>query len=201
MFIPQDAVPFFLDEMEKCAVAIGMELGDNARSYGIRAKKTGKDDRGLAYSKGIGAAGAAGAGLGAATGAVTGKATQISLLRKGGTAKAVQEGVKDYLTLKGAARKAGVNSALEGGIAAAKELQEKGWSSNTDATVKKVTETATDSLTSPGVKRVLARRGRAALGAAGLAAAAGAVGKAAPNAATYEASKTLATRPGRKKGR
>lgn len=226
-FVPDDAEPFFLQEMVKLArraadsdahkTHLSLELKDNPRSFGIRAKKTGQDDRGLAYTQGIGRAAAAGAGLGAAVGAVTGRKSQLSLFREGEAKKAVQEALQDGLTLQKAVDRAGIKGVGVGGVDFARRVASTappkdaadaargamrgppGVQAKAQQSAAEGAQAAADELMSPAVRRILKRRGKAALGAAGLAALGGATLKTGLNAAQYESARALSTGHNREK--
>jgi hypothetical protein len=215
-FVPDEAAPYFFSEMEKVAKEdVALSLQDNPRAYGIRAKKTGEDDRGIAYAKGIMPAAAAAGSAGALTGAATGRISQMSLLRKGEAAKSLEEGIRDLIILNTGGARAGTRAALEGGAsalldggasalldgggdAALRKVRDVGLNADITGPATQAARTATRELLRPEMTDILKRRGKAALGAAGLSALSGAAGKLGLNAAQYETSKTLANRESEK---
>jgi hypothetical protein len=227
-FIPAAAAPYFKAELEKLAGAqkprvqdpdqadLSLDLKDTPRAFGIRAKKTGQDERGIAYTQGMGAAAVGGAATGAAAAATTGRASQLSLLRPGVAEEALAQGSRDYGVFQRAASRASAAGGLAGGVAAAKSyaagasnmpqdaVDAVRWAANggSPAQGKAVREgtvagisAAAKELADPALREVLARRGKAALKGAALISTAGAGLKGLYNATQYEAAKTLTTKP------
>jgi hypothetical protein len=227
-FIPAAVAPYFGAELEKIAGAqkpraqdpdqagLSLDLKDTPRAFGIRAKKTGQDERGIAYTQGMGAAALGGAATGAAAAATTGRASQLSLLRPGVAEESLVQGAHDVGVVQRAANRASAAGGLAGGVAAAKSyatgassipkdaVDAARWAANgspaqgkaiREGTVAGISAAAKE-LADPALREVLARRGKVALKGAALIGAAGAGLKGLYNATQYEAAKTLTTKPG-----
>jgi hypothetical protein len=189
---------------------MGVSLHDDARAYGIRAGKGGPEDRGLAYSQGVLAAGGAGVLGGAGAASITGSPLITStLLSEKRRNAAIQQGIKDVATLKMEGLRLGGQQAVD---AARKGLEEvaaadpatTGLGTAGQRTASSVLNAANSALPSapasaataqglsPAFLDVIKRRGRAAVGGSLIGFGVGALGKGLYNAAEYSLGKNLA---------
>lgn len=199
----------YLRELEKLAstAKYAVELHPKPRDLGIYAKKTGKDDRGTAYSHGVAGTAAAGASGGAASWALTGGSPVKAALTAKGRRGAVEGIARDASALGQAASKAksdfytgalrhlGEDAKSVTSVEEAKKLlaRHKSGASGAGAAVAGA-ERAVGGFMKSEAPTILRRRaiagGKGALVGIGLAGAA----RVASNAATYEGAKALASK-------
>jgi hypothetical protein len=195
-------------------VGMGVSLHDDARAYGIRAGKGGPQDSGLAYSHGVLEAGGAGVLGGAGAAAVTGSPFLTStLLSEKKRNAAIQQGLKDAVTVKSEAMRLGgaqiADAARKGleGVAAADPATTglgtagqrvatsalNAMNSSLSSAPAPATALASTEL-SPEFLDIIKRRGRAAIGGGLVGLGVGALGKGLYNATQYHMAKNLANK-------
>jgi hypothetical protein len=153
-----------LSGQDPSGVGLGVALHDDARAYGIRAGKGGTDDRGLAYSQGMLAAGGAGVLGGAGAASITGSPFLTStLLNENKRNAAINQFLKDSLTLKAEGLRLGRDQAIDlarRGVDLASQIEKAAPES--DSFGRKATSAGLDA-----VKNVLTPEAAPSVGTAG----------------------------------
>jgi hypothetical protein len=191
-------------------VGMGVGLLDDARAYGIRAGKGGPEDRGLAYSQGVLAAGGAGVLGGAGAASIIGSPFITStLLSEKRRNAAIEQGIKDVATLRMEGLRFGGQQVVDAARKGLEEVAAVDPATTSLGTAGQRTATsvlnaansvlpsapasaATAQGLSPESLDVIKRRGRAAVGGSLVGFGVGALGKGLYNAAEYSLGKNLA---------